>query len=76
MCNNDSWTKIMFTTNSWKIWTRTSGKGGGFGNSDAPGQGRGWFKNPRFWRTSFIDGPLPIKCLYVRSCASFTACGL
>ena len=37
-----------------RIWT--SGEGvGGFGNSDAPGQGRGWFENPRFWRTSFVD---------------------
>ena len=34
------------------------GGGGGFGNSDTPGQGeRGWFENPRFWRTSFVDGP-------------------
>ena len=33
--------------------------GGGFGNSDTPGQGEGgWFENPRFWRTSFVDGPL------------------
>ena len=43
---------------SWKI--RTSGEGGGFGNSDAPGQGEGgWFENLRFWRTSFVivDGP-------------------
>ena len=24
-----------------KIWTRTSGEGGGFGNSDTPGQGEG-----------------------------------
>ena len=35
------------------------GRGGGFGNSDTPGQGEGgWFENPRFWRTSFVDGPL------------------
>ena len=34
------------------------GRGGGFGNSDTPGQGEGgWFENPRFWRTSFVDGP-------------------
>ena len=26
-------------------------------NSDAPGQVEGWFKNPRFWRTPFVDGP-------------------
>ena len=33
------------------------GRGGGFGNSDIPGQGEGgWFENPRFWRTSFVDG--------------------
>ena len=32
---------------------------GGFGNSDTPGQGEGggWFENPRFWRTSFVDSP-------------------
>ena len=31
--------------------------GGGFGNSDTPGQGEGgWFENPRFRRTSFVDG--------------------
>ena len=23
-----------------------------------PDKGRGWFTNPRFWRTSFADGPL------------------
>ena len=47
MCKNISW-KI-----SW-----TSGEGDGFGNSDAPGQGEGgWFENPRFWQTSFVDGP-------------------
>ena len=23
-----------------------------------PDKGRGWFENPRFWRTSFVDGPL------------------
>ena len=35
-----------------------SGEGGGFRNSDTPGQGEGgWFENPRFWRTSFVDGP-------------------
>ena len=35
------------------------GRRGGFGNSDTPGQGEGgWFENPRFWRTSFVDGPL------------------
>ena len=22
-----------------------------------PDKGRGWFENPRFWRTSFVDGP-------------------
>ena len=44
--------KIMCKNNSWKIWTR-----GGFGNSDAPGQGEGWFENQRFWQTSFVDGP-------------------
>ena len=32
--------------------------GGGFVNSDTPGQGEGGFENPRFWRTSFVDGPL------------------
>ena len=37
--------------------------GGGFGNSDTPGQGEGgWFENPRFWRTSFVDGSLT-KCI-------------
>ena len=24
-----------------------------------PDKGRGWFENPRFWRTSFVDGRLP-----------------
>ena len=39
------------------------GGGGGFGNSDTPGQGEGgWFENPRFWRTSFVDGPLLKNC--------------
>ena len=23
-----------------------------------PDKGRGWFENLRFWRTSFVDGPL------------------
>ena len=37
------------------------GRGDGFGNSDTPGQGEGrWFENPRFWRTSFVDGPLSL----------------
>ena len=37
------------------------GGGGGFEISDIPGRGEGgWFKNPRFWRTSFVDGPLHI----------------
>ena len=37
--------------------------GGGFVNSDTPGQGEGgWFENPRFWRTSFVDGPLATSC--------------
>ena len=39
---------------------------GWFGNSGVvleirthPDKGRGgWFENPRFWRTSFVDGPL------------------
>ena len=30
---------------------------GSLGNSDAPDRGRAWFKNLRFWRTSFVDGP-------------------
>ena len=35
---------------------------GGFGNSDTLGQGEGgWFENPRFWRTSFVDGPLVVS---------------
>ena len=38
------------------------GRGGGFGNSDTPGQGEGgWFENPRFWRTSFVDGLLELE---------------
>ena len=46
----------MVKDNSWKIRTQTSG---GFGNSDAAGQGkRGWFEDPRFWRKSFVYGPL------------------
>ena len=42
-----------------KSGRRRPGRGGGFGNSDTPGQGEGgWFENPRFWRTSYVDGPL------------------
>ena len=40
-----------------KIIVGKSGRGGGFGNSDAPGQGEGWFENQIFWQTSFVDGP-------------------
>ena len=56
----NSWKNIMCKNNSWKIPTRTFGEGVRFVNSDAPGQGREWFENPRFWRTSFVlvDGPL------------------
>ena len=25
-----------------------------------PDKGRGWFENTRFWRTSFVDGPLQV----------------
>ena len=31
-----------------------------------PDKGRGWFENPRFWRTSFVDGPLySMKMRYI-----------
>ena len=26
-----------------------------------PDKGRGWFENPRFWRTSFVDGPFDFE---------------
>ena len=29
-----------------------------------PDKGRGWFENPRFWRTSFVDGPLDVLYCY------------
>ena len=45
--------KIMCKNNSWKIWTRTSGEGW-FWKSGTTWTG-GWFENPRFWRTSFVD---------------------
>ena len=41
---------------------RGGGGGGGGGwvleIRTHPDKGRGWFENPRFWRTSFVDGPL------------------
>ena len=28
-----------------------------------PDKGRGWFENPRFWRSSFVDGPFEVFAL-------------
>ena len=41
---------------NWKIRTRTSGEGVVL--EIRTRGGGGWFENPRFWRTSFVDGPL------------------
>ena len=42
---------------SWKIGTRTSGEGVVLEIRAHPDRGRGWFENPKFWRTFFVDGP-------------------
>ena len=36
---------------------RTSGEGVVFEIRTHLDRGMGWFNNPRFWRTSFVDGP-------------------
>ena len=45
--------------------TRTSGEGVVLEIRTHPDKGRGWFENPRFWRTSFVDGPLEFIQLLV-----------
>ena len=41
-----------------KIRMWTSGKEVVLKIRTQPDKGKGWFKNPSFWRTSFVDGPL------------------
>ena len=55
--------KIICKNNSWKIQTQTSGELSGFGNSDAPGQGKrvilkiGFFGGPLLF-VHKIHGPI------------------